>query len=150
MVPESHVVLSHAQRAHYRLTWEDRKTDRLNLVAHFVGVSETVGTDAIGRNYAKDNPFAAEAELLLAWVQAHPKWSVRTLFQELERLLPGRYTLTQYPALQRAVRKIRAPAQACRRPMRPRSATTSTLPSYHPDAYWSASKPSGSLSFLFL
>jgi site-specific recombinase XerD len=54
------------------------------------------------------NPFASEGERLLAWVQAHPEWSVRTLFEELERLFPGRYPLAQYPALQRAVRKIRA------------------------------------------
>jgi hypothetical protein len=54
------------------------------------------------------NPFAAEAERLLAWVQAHPEWSVRRLFEQLELLFPGRYSLAQYPALQRVVRKIRA------------------------------------------
>jgi hypothetical protein len=54
------------------------------------------------------NPFADERERLLAWVCAHPERSTRDLFEELQRLFPGQYQESQYPALQRVVRKIRA------------------------------------------
>lgn len=40
-------------------------------------------------------------------MQAHPEWSVYTLFEKLEYVFPGRYTLARYPDLQRTVRKIR-------------------------------------------
>ncbi|HEU5378326.1 MAG TPA: tyrosine-type recombinase/integrase [Ktedonobacteraceae bacterium] len=54
------------------------------------------------------NPFADEREQILVWVCAHPERSTRDLFEELQRLFPGRYQESQYPALQRIVRKIRA------------------------------------------
>lgn len=54
------------------------------------------------------NPFADERERILAWVRTHPERSTRDLFEELRLLFPGRYQESQYPALQRVVRKIRA------------------------------------------
>src|SRR5216683_5826276 len=50
----------------------------------------------------------SEWERILTWICAHPERSTRDLFEELQRLFPGRYTLSHYPALQRGVRKIRA------------------------------------------
>jgi site-specific recombinase XerD len=61
------------------------------------------------------NPFAGEWERILAWVRTHPERSTRDLFEELQLLFPGRYHACQYPALQRAVRKIRTHLfQECR------------------------------------
>jgi len=54
------------------------------------------------------NPFADERERILSWVREHPERSTRDLFEELLHLFPERYQASQYPALQRVVRKIRA------------------------------------------
>lgn len=53
------------------------------------------------------NPFADERERIGAWVRTYPEQSTRDLFEELQRLFPGRYQASQYSALQRYVRKIR-------------------------------------------
>jgi site-specific recombinase XerD len=54
------------------------------------------------------NPFASEWERILTWVRTHPEQSTRDLLEELQRLFPGCYQPSQYPALQRVVRKMRA------------------------------------------
>lgn len=57
---------------------------------------------------SKNNPFASAGEHILTWVRTHPEQSTRDLFEELQQEFPGRYQPSQYPALQRAVRKMRA------------------------------------------
>jgi site-specific recombinase XerD len=57
---------------------------------------------------SRANPFASEGKYMLAWVRIHPECSTRDLFEELQQLFPGRYHVSQYPALQRVVRKLRA------------------------------------------
>jgi hypothetical protein len=54
------------------------------------------------------DPFEGEWDLILSLVLAHPDWSGRTLFQELQRQLPGRYQPSQLSTLQVGLRKIRA------------------------------------------
>lgn len=54
------------------------------------------------------NPFASEWERILSWVNTHPTQNTRDLFVKLQQVFPGRYQASQYSALQRAVRKIRA------------------------------------------
>jgi hypothetical protein len=57
---------------------------------------------------SRTNPFAGEWERILAWVRTHPERSTRELFEALQQQFPGRYQLSQYPALQRGVRKMHA------------------------------------------
>ncbi|MBO0783758.1 MAG: tyrosine-type recombinase/integrase, partial [Ktedonobacteraceae bacterium] len=54
------------------------------------------------------DPFAGEWERILAWVLAQPERSLGEIFQELQRLSPGRYTPSHLGTLQRGIRKIRA------------------------------------------
>lgn len=67
-----------------------------------------VRTPFLNWQRSSTNPFTDERERILAWVRAHPERSTRDLFEELQHLFPGRYQESQYPALQRVVRKIRA------------------------------------------
>jgi site-specific recombinase XerD len=57
---------------------------------------------------SRTNPFASEWEHIRVWVHIHPEQSTRDLLEELQQLFPGRYQPSQYPALQRTVRKMRA------------------------------------------
>ena len=54
------------------------------------------------------DPFEGVWEVILSSVLAHPDWSGRQFFQELQRLFPGRYQPSQLPTLQQGLRKIRA------------------------------------------
>jgi hypothetical protein len=46
--------------------------------------------------------------VILSFVLAHPEWSGSDLFQEVQRLFPGRYHPSQLSTLQHGLRKIRA------------------------------------------
>jgi len=54
------------------------------------------------------DPFEGEWERILSLVLAHPEWSGRDLFQQMQRLFPGRYRPSQQRTLQIGLRKIRA------------------------------------------
>ena len=54
------------------------------------------------------DPFEGKWDLIRSLVLAHPEWSGRTLFQELQRLFPGSYQPSQLSTLQMGLRKIRA------------------------------------------
>jgi hypothetical protein len=54
------------------------------------------------------DPFEGVWEVILSCVLAHPEWSGNDLFQEVQRLFPGRYQPSQLSTLQLGLRKIRA------------------------------------------
>jgi site-specific recombinase XerD len=54
------------------------------------------------------DPFEGEWERILWLVLSHPEWSGRDLFQQMQRLFPGRYRSSQQRTLQIGLRKIRA------------------------------------------
>jgi hypothetical protein len=54
------------------------------------------------------DPFEGKWDLICSLVLAHPEWSGRTLFQELQRLFPGSSQPSQLSTLQMGLRKIRA------------------------------------------
>lgn len=54
------------------------------------------------------DPFEGQWELIVSLVLAHPEWSGGELFQEMQRLFPGRSRPSQQRTLQIGLRKIRA------------------------------------------
>jgi site-specific recombinase XerD len=54
------------------------------------------------------DPFEGEWERILSLVLSHPEWSGSDLFQQMQRLFPGRYRSSQQRTLQLGLRKIRA------------------------------------------
>ena len=54
------------------------------------------------------DPFEGQWERILWLVLSHPEWSGRDLFQQMQRLFPGRYRSSQQRTLQLGLRKIRA------------------------------------------
>jgi hypothetical protein len=54
------------------------------------------------------DPFEGQWERILSLVLAHPEWSGSDLFQQMQRLFPGRYRPSQQRTLQLGLRKIRA------------------------------------------
>jgi site-specific recombinase XerD len=54
------------------------------------------------------DPFEGVWEIIFSGALAHPEWSGSDLFQEVQRLFPGRYLPSQQSTLQHGLRKIRA------------------------------------------
>jgi site-specific recombinase XerD len=62
----------------------------------------------LGWRRTSRDPFEGQWELIVSLVLAHPEWSGGDLFQEVQRLFPGRYRPSQQRTLQLGLRKIRA------------------------------------------
>jgi hypothetical protein len=62
----------------------------------------------LGWRRTQKDPFEGEWEQVMSWLITNPERSSGDIFQELQRLSPGRYQPLQIRTLQRGMRKIRA------------------------------------------